>query len=367
MVQHRRRPLPHGVRGMIDDLLSNFRLMREILDETEADISEQDMQSLRLRISETKVLIGDSKERVQELTKGREDEKASRAIEKEQGMFILDNDGDYRNHNGENPTIVRALPAGVYQVMTSMDGRVFFRPVTTTGDVLIKLDTSVARQVRQEIALFFDGAITTRLAGAGIRHRRGILLHGAPGTGKTSLVRALFPYILEQNAVILVETNADHLENLVIPAIRQHDPDRPVVLVWDEFEKNAKYSRTELLRLLDGLSSPDHILTIGTTNFLGQIPDQLKNRPSRFGLILEMPLLGTEARLSYIDRKYPMLDVETSFDLVELTGSMPLDYLEEACKLSLMGYHTDEIRDRVRGPEHSVLVISEDDDEGDDL
>jgi len=283
-------------------------------------------------------------------------------------MFVIDSDGDYRPIAGQNPRLVEKLPAGVYELHTAQTGA-YFKPMQYSAESFVSLDTPAARQVRREIADFFNPAITARLAAAGLKHRRGIILHGPPGTGKTSLVRAMLPMVVDAGAIVLSEVNADMLENTIIPVLRKDDPDRPIVLVWDEFDKNAQYSHSELLRLLDGLNSPDHLLTIGVTNDLGQIPSPLRLRPSRFGLILEMPPLGQAAREAYARNKYTMLESDMIAGIVDLTANKPLDYVEEACKLALMGYELDEIRDRVCGIPGLILAgapTEDDDDEDDD-
>lgn len=278
-------------------------------------------------------------------------------------MFIKSTSGDFMYYpEADIRQSVTQLPAGVYTPQLSPNGP-FFKPEQTSGDRLVSLDTPVATKVTREIEDFFNPRITDRLARAGIKHRRGIILYGAPGTGKTSLVRALFPYLIESGAVILLESNADHLQQVYIPAIRLADPDRPIVLAWDEFEKNANYSYHELLRLLDGMNSPDHLLTIGTTNHLDKIPDQMRKRPSRFSLVLEMPALGDKERLAYAQMKFPMLDHYALLSCVEITDGKPLDYLEEACKLVLMGYDADEIRDRIVDVALSAAVDDDDDDD----
>ncbi len=91
----------------------------------------------------------------------------------------------------------------------------------------------------------------------------------------------------------------------------------------------------------------------------------MKDRPSRFGLILEMPPLSMDARIAYGRRKYPMLHEDTLADLAMIIQDKPLDYLEECCKLSLMGYETDEIRDRmndIRRPQLELIEDTEDDE-----
>lgn len=278
-------------------------------------------------------------------------------------MFVKDKDGDYQSINVTSRDDMRpALPPGAYQVGVGSTG-MFFKPVVLAPEPFVKLDTSVVRKVMREVDEFFNPDMTARLAAAGIKHRRGIIIYGPPGTGKTSLVRSLFPVFAAQNAVVVVDVNADHLENLIIPAIRRNDPDRPIVLFFDEFDKNANYSRNELLTLLDGINSPDHLLTIGCTNYIDKIPTQLRSRPSRFGLILELAALDRDARAAYVAHKYPMLSEEMRTFVIDATVAQPLDYVEEGCKLALMGHEPDELRDRITTTPASALVGVDDDED----
>lgn len=280
-------------------------------------------------------------------------------------MFARDKDGDFIPVNTNDPdNIMRALPSGAYAANVGMS--FFLKPFAVQDQPFVSLDTPTARKIVREVDEFFNAQMTARLAQAGLKHRRGIIVHGPPGTGKTSLIRSLFPYFIQHGAVVVVDCNADHLENLIIPAIRRNDPERPIVLFFDEFDKNARYSCNELLRLLDGLNSPDHLLTIGCTNHLNAIPIQMRARPSRFSLVLELASLPSEARATYVATKYPMLDCEMRAFVLQVTDTRSLDYLEEACKLALMGYEPDELRDRIAGASDEALAAVEvktDDDE----
>jgi hypothetical protein len=244
--------------------------------------------------------------------------------------------------------IVSRLPAGTYVDVGQEYWRLALRRCTTDATPAFFLDTPEMRMVRREVEAFFDPAATARLQAAGLRHRRGIILHGPPGTGKRTMMRQLIPFLVERDAVILVDCDADYLEHALIPAIRASDPDRPIVLLFDAFDRDVSLSRAKLLQLLDGLTSPDHLLTIGCTNDLKAIPLQLRNRPSRFGLILKIDRLAEGVHERLAEQKYPTLSRADRQFAVRLTRELPIDYLEEACKLFLMGYDPDEISDRLR-------------------
>jgi hypothetical protein len=246
----------------------------------------------------------------------------------------------------EPDSMLSALPAGAYHAsMTSM-GEIFFVPVAVTEEKLVDLDTPTAVHVKREIRDFFNPEITERLRAARLKHRRGVILHGNAGTGKTSLVRAMFTDLITHGAVVLIEPDIRYVARKYIPAIRLIDPTRPIVLVFDEFHRTVQSNSHGLLLLLDGLTSPDHVMIIGTTNYMANIPRTLCQRPSRFSLVLEVPALPESARYVYVQTKYPMLDVEMTAALVKLTSAMALDFLEEACKLSVMGYSIEDISAR---------------------
>lgn len=294
-------------------------------------------------------------------------------------MTLLYNreEGSYRYIDGADPEIVKTMPSDVYTVLFRPDG-IYFDKSFTDGDVLVNIDTTQSRQFRKEIKDFFDDNITKTLRESGITHRRGIILYGEPGSGKTSLVRSSLPYILSFNPIVLTDPEPGAMVDGIIPAIRDDDPDRPVVVIWDDFERimRAKYA---LIQFMDGIRSPDHVLVICTTNNIDAIPTQLRNRPSRFGMIMEIPRLNFESRLTYVIDKYPRIawNIDDARWLVDATLNDELDHLQEVCKLHLMGYSRDEILARIelawrrkedekKPQRHQEVPVADEDDIFDD-
>lgn len=261
-------------------------------------------------------------------------------------MFLYQPDyNSYQYIEGSDPILIKSIPAGSYTARNSPRG-IYISPVLFCGDHIVPIESPQVDQLKREIADFFDDTITSRLAENGISHRRGIILYGEPGTGKTSIVRSLVPYIISRNAIVILDPNPYELRSEIIPAIRQCDNNRHIVVIWDDFDRGLRQN-SGLLQLLDGTSSPDHLLVVCTTNHINSIPDRLRNRPSRFGLILEIPRLNYVSRLQFVASKYPGISKDVADSLISITANQELDHLHEVCKLHLMGYTISEIVDRI--------------------
>lgn len=272
--------------------------------------------------------------------------------------FLKDRDGDYESTMGKKFDIADSLPIGVYRTIGK-----YLRPEVIHGDKIVQIDNFVSRAVLRETATFLDPDIRSRLRSAGLKNRRGIILHGPPGSGKTTLLRTLFPSFIEAGAIVLLDPNVDALESYYIPEIRRDNPDVPIVLVLDEFDRVLRGSEGALLSLLDGINSPDNILTLATINDISSVPARIRSRPSRFGLVLEMPGLTRDDRIGYVKKKFPTIEPEVAIVLVDIVGEKrPLDYLEEAARLSFMGFDLDDITQRIETADAAAIAVAEDDD-----
>ena len=78
------------------------------------------------------------------------------------------------------------LPEGAYDCEADMDGQIRFTPRTLKVDELIDCSASLAARLLREIEQFWT--LGERFHKHGFLHRRGYLLHGRQGSGRSTIV-----------------------------------------------------------------------------------------------------------------------------------------------------------------------------------
>lgn len=172
-------------------------------------------------------------------------------------------------------------------------GRLLPNPHRAGWDDLI-LSPSVTNALERQVIDFLRLGKTFRRNG--VPHRRGVLLYGPPGNGKTTIGRVLaglgrttFLYVTAAD----VGCNPLMLRSIFDLARRL----RPTVLFLEDLDFYASQRGSgvneaalgELLAQMDGLERNDGLVVIATTNDLAAIEPALRERPSRFDCTLEIP------------------------------------------------------------------------------
>lgn len=116
-----------------------------------------------------------------------------------------------------------------------------------------------------------------------IKHKLGILLHGIPGTGKTS---AAYHYckslIKDFNAMVITVNDKDDysfVDNFLTKYRKISN--QMVVILFDECEYYLDQYENYFKRKLDSNESIENVLTIFITNKYDYIPTNISERPSR--------------------------------------------------------------------------------------
>jgi hypothetical protein len=176
-------------------------------------------------------------------------------------------------------------------------------PAINRADLILP-DDLLRRIERQAMGL---SKHADKLRAAGRHLKRGILMHGKPGTGKTlsaMYLAAQMPgrtvMVLTGNAVGSIET-ACALARLLEPAtIVLEDVD----LIGTERHQQTVGANAllfELLNQMDGLGEDADILFVLTTNRPEHLEPALAARPGRIDLAIEVPLPDEDCRRRLFD------------------------------------------------------------------
>jgi len=178
------------------------------------------------------------------------------------------------------------------------------------------LDGNIREQLLQDVRGFF--AKRAWYAEMGIPWRRGYLLHGPPGTGKTSMVFAIAGE-LGLNLCWLSLTNPK-LTDQTIAGLLQKTPPRSLILIEDvdafftsrqKQDNQIAVSFSGLLNALDGVAAQEGRIVFLTTNHKSLL-DAALIRPGRIDVTYELGLASAEQLRALFLRFHPEAKAEAN-------------------------------------------------------
>lgn len=194
-------------------------------------------------------------------------------------------------------------------------------------------------------------------------YRRGILLWGAPGNGKTSIVNLLCKELVEKHkGVIFFLAIPDDLGpfiQFIQNYFKSIEPNTNILCVIEDIENFCSSHRTEgeLLNLLDGMNQMENIVFIANTNYPENLKERLLNRPARFDRRYEIKAPNAKNRAYYFKCKLKPEDLEV-IDLkkwVKDTKGFSISHLGEVVKsVCALGNTFEETIERLREMERPI-------------
>ena len=157
-------------------------------------------------------------------------------------------------------------------------------PTTLRDDTIIKMP-GITRKIVKDVRVFLANEKIYREIG--IQYRRGILLYGPPGNGKTTSLREIIKEEIPSNAITIFLHSLP--SSVMLKKLQEEH--RMKVIIFEELAAIVKQYDTQIERILDfldGESSLDNALIFATTNYPEMLPGNIVNRPSRFDRLIKV-------------------------------------------------------------------------------
>lgn len=158
------------------------------------------------------------------------------------------------------------------------------------------------KTIKDELQLLVEGFLASKefYLENHIPWKRGVLLYGKPGNGKTSIIRTIMSMYNFKPITIVPGANDDAIRE----AFSYAEEQSPSLLYFEDLdsllEKNIDTS--SFLNLMDGISAKNGLLVVATANDVKKLKSNITDRPSRFDRKFEIPLPNQEMAYIYLKR-----------------------------------------------------------------
>jgi GTPase SAR1 family protein len=225
---------------------------------------------------------------------------------------------------------VKTIASGLYSIIYNDMSGYGLTTMTYKSEEFLSLPSLPHKGIISELQKFWDNK--HKFEKYNLNPKRGIILHGTPGCGKSSLLYLLIEELKKQNGIsILFDSPQNWVE--IAKLVRKVEKHRPILCIIEDIDLIIqKHGEEDFLNFLDGLNSIDNIVYVATTNNLKSIPDRIRNRPSRFDKVYEIVKPTEEDRLIFFESKIHE-DDKGKYDIKKLakdTNGFTMAHIKEA-------------------------------------
>ena len=257
----------------------------------------------------------------------------------------------------------QALRPDVYSLKYDQSAsRFVFAPHYLVTDKLMRLSDSKSEEVINEIEHFWT--LREVFKAYGYVHKRGFLLHGPPGSGKTSTIAIVAEEMVKRGGIVILADNPSLVSDM-LRNMREVEPVRPVVVILEDIDSIIEnHGDEDTLSLLDGENSIDSVVYLATTNYPENLEDRIINRPSRFDRVVKIGTPSAEARRQYLQSKLDLPKKELAKWVTASKGLSIAHLKEMIVSVCCFGMTLDEVSKRVKKMAIKPTSKSEDDSDG---
>ncbi len=250
---------------------------------------------------------------------------------------------------------VKNVPSGVYELHSDNNGIFIQQQRVVLSDNILKLPMPIMEEIILDIKNFWE--MEDRFRKYKMVHKRGILMHGPPGAGKSYLIQNLINNIIKLDGIVLSLNGEPQVEMFIqfIQTFRAIEPTRPLVVILEDIDNIVTAGHgllSGLLNILDGVNQIENVVYLATTNYPEKLQDRISNRPSRFDRVYEIGTPSAEVREFFIKHKLHADDLK-NIDMkkwVKNTDGLSLSHIKELIvSTMILGKEFDDVMEHFDG------------------
>lgn len=238
------------------------------------------------------------------------------------------NDFKYTPRCGQQ---LETIPSGVYRCYFEHDRIIFELQRENTTDALLPFEDTIAQDLLKKIQQFWNSRDVFNTFE--FLFKRGILLYGPPGSGKTAAISLVVSDVISKHNGIVIYSDNPYPLVSGLPELRKIESTRPVICVFEDIDnilhEYGPGGEQRLLSILDGEANTSNIVFIATTNHIEDLPERIHDRPSRFDEKIFVGFPSRNMRAIFIKHKVPDIDQTTLETWAEDTDGLSIAHIKE--------------------------------------
>ncbi len=201
----------------------------------------------------------------------------------------------------------KSIMEGIFTIKSSCFGTYLEKNVMADG-VLPILNDNLTEKLMKEIKTFRK---SEKLYNSyNFDYKRGILLYGEPGCGKTTFIKHVIKN-LKALTILCSVKSYEHVVFLEDFFGKNSFDDYLKIIVMEDIDGMDNGIRSRVLNMLDGVFNVRKTIFLATTNFPHQLDKALINRPSRLDSLYHIESPNEKSRRCFLNLYFKGLSKKT--------------------------------------------------------